>query len=1270
MSVACQRFVRCVVAVMIVLSLAALNVRLSSAGDAASMPVVTFTADRTTLWLGSTSVVPFRVASPVKEDVTLSASFEPADAGAVVISPRVLAGHTLGFVRVRPLKQGKATLVVGGAKLPVETRVASMEAELFPRRPVIVGPAQLAAVWGKVTLGVEHYFDPLDPASAKADEPPAIELKLATGESLGQAKPVPLESAPIYHYVFELDADKLPTGPARVVAVTKAAAGPALTSDALTLNVIRGEKVVAGACIDTLDMPRPKRAGEGKVKLISDPSSSGGKAVLCASAEPAWCVAFDAPVAGVYQMMVVARGDFGGGAFPTVGMMIGEKDQPASASRLVDTRWHRAPVGLPIALPAGKAALSARFLNDFNAPDFSDRNLYLDRYEIALVAAGAVSETQGGGMMMAPGNNGGGGGSMMMGGATQAMGGAPAMGTSGGNASMQSMLSMAGDGAMMSMGPNKLGDDGAVRVAFARPMHDQPLRGDMTISGFCAWPNARATPAPRVSLVINGKPLMTHRADEPVFKVNPGYFAAGRNRVQLVATTDAGVTGVTPVQVIHVDASALAGATPRAYRRFSADDDAWGATTKGKLSDKDRLEGHRHARVTPGAPISLTLPEDVSGPQEIWLDGRLETASAGSTRVTIALKTPDAEKKVAEVKVFNWFYDWKQPVVELPRGPKQLVVSWAGPEDKSREGKDAAVHVKAVSLREPPAGEDRETPKLTLLYPNEGQMVYMADAIVFEACDNDQLAWVDVLIDGKRLGELADVEQGWGRLTLPLLSRQLTPGKHTLRLRAEDRSGNQADSREITFNVLAQPPAELTQYERAVRVLNRFAYGPDSDELAAILVEGERGYLESRLSRTADEPGDAAAAGRAGVFFPKADYYHEIANRVVTHLQLTDNPVRTRFVQWTENHFSVWLKKAEGWRKWQEHAAFSRMGAAPFGELLETSAGSTAMLVYLDQQRSFATRLNENYAREILELHTVGVRAGYTQADVTSLASVLNGWTVAEEAPASGRGFPIGSVFRYDPALNDGQSHRVFGVEYRALPASTRFDNVRVVIETLASHPSTAEHVSAKLVEHYVASPAPEAMVKDIAAEFRRTGGDMRAVLLAIAAHPQFMKRDLPSRVARPIDYAARLSRCTRSDDHWQVVTYLDKSGMGVFDCVTPNGFSEDDEKYADSNAVLQRWRLAKHHEWRLSTMIPNAWRWSIGADPQRWRQNVIDALAVRLTGSVLGEQSNAAALNVLAGRDEKGNERPVPKPGTDGFNEWIQQASAFVASLPEASLR
>jgi len=367
--------------------------------------------------------------------------------------------------------------------------------------------------------------------------------------------------------------------------------------------------------------------------------------------------------------------------------------------------------------------------------------------------------------------------------------------------------------------------------------------------------------------------------------------------------------------------------------------------------------------------------------------------------------------------------------------------------------------------------------------------------------------------------------------------------------------------------------------------------------------------------------------------------------------------LRTHFVYWTQNHFSTWVRKAEGDRKWREHAMFMELGVAPFPDLLLASATSPAMLRYLDQDRSYSGRINENFAREIMELHTLGVDAGYTQDDVTNLAALLTGLTTSLEGDGVSPGRPSAYAFRFDPALSDAAPRRVFGIEHPRARRAERYDRALFEIEALGAHPKTARHIARKLAEHYVSDPAPEALVDDLADVFLATAGDMREMLRTIASHPAFWESESSPRLAHPFQYALRLVRMTGWDAPWHVGDYLDRSGAGLFDRPTPDGYPTDDASYADSNALVQRWSLAQGARWSLIARVPNGIRYTENHRTLRWEQQIVDALAVAITGHVLSENSNAAALDLL--RTVGGNS-----------DQRAQTLATFIAQLPEASLR
>ena len=626
------------------------------------------------------------------------------------------------------------------------------------------------------------------------------------------------------------------------------------------------------------------------------------------------------------------------------------------------------------------------------------------------------------------------------------------------------------------------------------------------------------------------------------------------------------------------------------------------------------------------------------------------------------------------------------PVVAKPDHPKAPAKNL-----EAAGGANRPVPLAAVPSLTPAA-----PPQLDILYPANCAEVSGVDAVVVQAGGGTTPAeTADLLIDGQPQNTPLRVLSARQPLVFPLLLRGLAPGDHRLTVRATLAPGATADSADHLFTVLPQAPAVRGPYQRAVWLLDRLAFGPEPAELAVILTQGESRWLASQLAGSfVNNPAEQAVLEHACERYDRVDDDNQTIFRVLDQWINTGNPVRARFTAWTENHFSTWINKIKSVAKWREHEMFSDLGIAPFGDLLEASAHSPAMLTYLDQEKSYAGKINENYAREIMELHTLGVHGGYQQADVTALANVLNGWTLATEAALPETGAAVHLVskeggndggllrdFRFVPALNDGKPRRVLGLDFPAADLAGRYDRVQLALEMLASHPSAAEHVCRKLAEHYVGVPAPDALVRHLQLTFMQSGGDMRAVLFAMVGDPAFWSA--PQKVASPFDYGMRAARLCRAASleaglpEDQSITpetlesFLKHSGMGLFDRVTPDGYPDNSGAFADSNALLQRWRFMQTQVAPLSRLVPAAWH-PVSAPPQANvtaeideldhvsapatdpAQRFIDLAAVRLTGELLSPDSNQAALKVLG-----------PASPDD-----MRQTLIFVSLLPETNLR
>ncbi len=934
-------------------------------------------------------------------------------------------------------------------------------------------------------------------------------------------------------------------------------------------------------------------------------------------AEPGW-----------YQVMLVAGGTRAQGALPTVGIVVNGANYSTTNGRLLSESWQRMAVGVPFKLATGDHIITPYFANDFYVPNVVDRNLYLDRIEIARSADAELdSSSDAGGMMMA------------------------------GAAREMAMMEAEPEGAGV-VTDDPLGISTVpLRVAFIRPLDGATLPGLIELEGRCWWENAKQAPPPIVTLMINGNPAMRQRSGALRFWVDPSNFKSGANTIQFVARLDSGSAADTPVQTMFWPAAAASDRLPaRNHVRFSIHDERWEAGIKEMLRSGHNPKERRAAAFASNSEVALNVPDDMIGSFHVFLEVLGEHFD-GAPIAAVYLRHGDEKTAVGEVEAPGW-WDMTRSVglVELAAGPKQLIVAFEN--DKYEEGKgDRNLWLQAVILAQKSESDDRAAPVVDVAYPADNQDMYMADALVGQASDNASLRSVELIIDGVETGQVVTLNTRPGDFVLPLLLRSVEPGPHTVAARVTDLAGNSTLSEPRTINVLPGPPQRMGQYERAIHLLNRFAYGPDQRELAAVLTMGESAWLADRLERSFEDPGDLAAlAAGLGYFINRNQY--EVPRRVISHLLLTPNPVRARFVLWTENHFSTWIRKINGVRKWDEHIAFSRLGPAPFHALLLTSAESPAMLGYLDQDTSFAGRLNENYAREIMELHTLGVDGGYSQGDVTKLAGLLTGWTAALEGDGRGGGpFAARYTYRFDPKLNDGSATSILGMRFPRAAPQERFDRIHLALELLVAHPSTARFVSRSLAEHYVGVPAPDALVERLAAVFTETAGDMQALLIAISEHPAFWDAAASQRVAAPLDYGIRLSRTTGHYQPWQLGDFLQRSGQGLFDRPTPDGYPEDDAGQTDSNALLQRWRLAREWMWPLTRLVPGAWRSTNALAQREWTQRVVDVIAVRLTGRVLSENSNQAALDLLSS-------------STGNRDQRVRTLAPFIAQLPEANLR
>jgi uncharacterized protein (DUF1800 family) len=277
------------------------------------------------------------------------------------------------------------------------------------------------------------------------------------------------------------------------------------------------------------------------------------------------------------------------------------------------------------------------------------------------------------------------------------------------------------------------------------------------------------------------------------------------------------------------------------------------------------------------------------------------------------------------------------------------------------------------------------------------------------------------------------------------------------------------------------------------------------------------------------------------------------------------------------NHFNVFAGKGnEAALLPSYEQAIRERALGNFGDLLTATARHPAMLVYLDNWRSAtplrprglrARRgpergLNENYARELLELHTLGVDGGYTQQDIVEVARCFTGWTIAE--PQRDPRY----VFR--PGMHDPGVKHVLGYEIRGGGE----DDGKQVLDILAHHPSTAHFIAAKLIRRFVADDPPEALVERVAETFLRTDGDIRSMLRTIFESPEFWsRRALLAKVRSPLELVAGSVRAlgARVSDPMALGRAIARIGEPLFAAQPPTGYVDAAETWLSPGAVLAR---------------------------------------------------------------------------------------------------
>ena len=440
--------------------------------------------------------------------------------------------------------------------------------------------------------------------------------------------------------------------------------------------------------------------------------------------------------------------------------------------------------------------------------------------------------------------------------------------------------------------------------------------------------------------------------------------------------------------------------------------------------------------------------------------------------------------------------------------------------------------------------------------------------------------------------------------------------------------------------------------QEAALALHRFGFGPRAGSIGDIAAD-PRGALTAEL----DGPGagqitnpdlpTSGAANRAVFEYnaernanqkrPRPDAAMEASAKseaVPLPRQLFRNEARARIdaalnaeigfverlVWFWSNHFCVNQEKTV------MAGAYEREAIRPhvlgrFADMLLAAEGHPAMLLYLDNAQSIGPDsvaginrdkgLNENLAREILELHTLGVRTVYAQDDVTNFAKVLTGWTIRQTASDPDHG----GEFVFIKRMHEPGPETVIGKEYDE--AGT--EQGRAVLADLAGHPATAEHVSTKLARHFIADDPPPVLVKRLTQRFLDTDGDLKEVTRTLIASPEAWEPQ-QAKIKRPGEWIVAALRATgETGEIGRIIQAGNLLGEPLWRPPAPKGFSDENAAWLDGLAQ------------RLDMANAFAHREGLALEPKAIMETALGPLASAETRQTIARaESRPEALTLL----------------------------------------
>lgn len=429
------------------------------------------------------------------------------------------------------------------------------------------------------------------------------------------------------------------------------------------------------------------------------------------------------------------------------------------------------------------------------------------------------------------------------------------------------------------------------------------------------------------------------------------------------------------------------------------------------------------------------------------------------------------------------------------------------------------------------------------------------------------------------------------------------------------------------------PTLVLNDERLIVHTLKRITFGPTPEIIEKAKRMGIDAFIEEQLfPESIPDEKTESMLGQFSTLAMTPDERFKLEKRGVPVQELiaatltrhwhSERQLFEMMVDFWGNHFCIFigknfcrvLKTDDDLKVIRPHAL------GKFRDLLYGSAHSPAMLVYLDQAESRGESPNENYARELLELHTVGVESGYSHHDVAELARVLTGWTIS--GPRSRRMEP--GLFVFNADMHDNGEKHVMGL----MISPGGEEEGKIVLDMLASHKSTAHFISQKLARRFVSDSPPPELVDALSNVFIQSDGDIRQILRVLFDSETF-KTSVGQKFKKPLEFfisALRVTSTTVSRNTRGLQEHLRLLGQVPFTWQPPNGFPDVAAYWATTSGLLDRWNFGllltsdqiRGAEVDLKLLTKDA------ASPE----DVVDVLSMRFLGEPLPEDARSILVD------------------------------------------